>query len=55
MNGNPTDSRESGGKEVSSLWEQFQLNNTQTNKEDMAQTENIEKQMNTHNLSNTEK
>ena len=55
-NGNSVQkSRTQSETEASSLWEQFQLNNTQTNKDDMPQTENIEKQMNTHRLSNTEK
>ena len=55
-NGNSVQkSRTQSETEASSLWEQFQLNSTQINKDDMPQTENIEKQMNTQNLSNTEK
>ena len=41
MNGNPKNDRESGEKEVSSLWEQFQLNNDKMLNGDISALNNL--------------
>ena len=41
MNGAATNSRESGGNEVSSLWEQFQLNNDKMLNGDISALNNL--------------